>query len=1638
MSIIKLGVRLCVRTLFIALVFMQLSYAQLSPKDDHLILTALAEYQQAAVLVEFEDEAVGRDIARGFEPLKTRFSEGYIILVLDDEEYGRLSNSVDSMPVKLSYHSATMERYIIPKPAESLSQAELFSRLNDAVMSNSFNGTVYPSIPGFACYRTVEGTYSTASDIAAAFPNLATWSDVGDSWEKTVGSGGYDIQALTLTNSATTGTKPAILLTGGIHAREYTPVELLTRFAEHLVTSYGNDADVTWILDNHIVHMILIANPDGRKRAETGLLWRKNVNENYCGATSNNRGADLNRNFQFAWNCCGGSSSNQCNQTYHGPFAASEPETQAVQNFLISNFNDNRGPALTDAAPADSPGMFIDIHSSGQLVLWPWGFSSAPPPNGTALTTLGRKMAFPNNHSPEQAATSFTTDGETDSFGYGELGLASYTFELGTEFFEACSFFESTIVPDNFESLMYALKVLRTPYITPAGPDTVNLSLEFNTAIPSGTPVAITATADDTRFNNSNGTEPTQSISNAEYYIDVPPWDAGANGIALNAGDGSFNANVESITGTIDTSGLSVGRHTIYVRAQDSNNTWGAVSAVFLDIDNTVSVPVTLFSDDFESELGWTTNAAGTDTATTGQWERGNPEQVVLQGAISQLGTSNSGVNNLVTGRLAGTSAGTFDIDNGVTSIRSPDIVIPANAQSVNLSLAQYFYHFSNSNASDFLTISVVGTSTSVVLDERGAASVRAAQWAPFNVDISSFAGQTIHLLIEAADAGGGSLVEAGIDDVIITAIVPSATNQAPTSNAGVDQTITLPDSANLNGSASDDDLPSNTLTTLWSLVSGPGTATFANANSTTTSVSFSTDGVYVLRLSADDGELSASDDITITVNPEPPVNQVPIVNAGLDQTVELPNSASLNGTASDDGLPSNSLSVNWSQLSGPGSVSFGNANSTVTSASFSTDGIYVLRLTANDGELSASDDITITVNPEPPVNQAPTVNAGVDQTIDLPDSASLTGSANDDGLPSNNLTVTWSQLSGPDVVTFGDANSVNTSASFTMKGTYLLRLTASDGELSTSDEVTIIVNPPAPTNQAPSVNAGADQTIDLPNSASLNGSVTDDGLPSNTLTVTWTQLSGPGVVSFANANSATTTASFSADGVYVLRLTGSDGALSSSDDITLIVNPQAPVNQAPSVNAGADQSVELPNSASLNGNASDDGLPSNNLSTTWSQLSGPGVTSFANAASLTTTASFSADGVYVLRLTASDGVLESTDDLTVTVSPQPPVNTAPTVSAGSDQVVTLPDAVTLSGTASDDGLPNGVLNTNWSLVSGPGTVNFADASSTATSATFSIDGVYVLRLTASDTVLSSSDDVSVTVNPAPASNNFETLSLSNVSSAWQTVSLSNSYTNAVAVCTPQYANTSAPAVTRIRNIGSDSFELRVQNPSDSAITVISVSCMVMEEGSWTLPDGRLIEAQSYNSSRTDNRSSWVGDSQSYLNSYTNPVVLGQVMSANDADWSSFWSRGSSRGAVPNSSTLFTGKNVAEDNDTTRANETVGFIVIQAGSGNVGGSDYRVALGADTIQGSTNGVRSYNFSSAFSSTPAFAIASQSAMDGNNGGWAYLRGAGALSSSSITLAIDEDQIRDSERAHTTEQVAYFVSENQLSIQLTPNP
>jgi carboxypeptidase T len=446
------------------------------------------------------------------------------------------------------------------------------------------------AIPGYACYETVEETYAAAQGFTATHPHLAQWLPVGSSWQKTANQGGYDIGVLKLTHQASPSLdgqpKPRLFIQSAMHAREYTTAPLALAFARWLLEGYGTQADATWLLDHHEVHLMLHVNPDGRKRAEAGLSWRKNTNTAYCGPTSNNRGADLNRNFSFGWNSTNGqgSSGSACNNTYRGPSPASEPETRAVEAYVRSLWPDRRGPLSTDPAPADTSGLHIDLHSFSELILWPWGNTAAPAPNGAALQTLGRRLAWFNGYTPTQSIGLYPTDGTSDGVSYGELGVAAITFELGTSFFQTCGVYESTILPENLPALVYAAKVARAPYLLPGGPEVTGVTVGDGQAVAAGVPVALSASASDARFNQGNGTEPVQAVAAAAAYIGLPPWAPGATAIALQAADGAFDSPTEALAGSLPTAGLAPGRHLVFVQATDAGGQPGPVSAGFIDV----------------------------------------------------------------------------------------------------------------------------------------------------------------------------------------------------------------------------------------------------------------------------------------------------------------------------------------------------------------------------------------------------------------------------------------------------------------------------------------------------------------------------------------------------------------------------------------------------------------------------------------------------------------------------------------------------------------------------------------------------------------------------------------------------------------------------------------------------------------------------------------------------------------------------------------------------------------------------------------------------------------------------------------------------------------------------------------------
>jgi RHS repeat-associated protein len=537
-------------------------------------------------------------------------------------------------------------------------------------------------------------------------------------------------------------------------------------------------------------------------------------------------------------------------------------------------------------------------------------------------------------------------------------------------------------------------------------------------------------------------------------------------------------------------------------------------------------------------------------------------------------------------------------------------------------------------------------------------------------------------------------------------------------------------------GSASDDAQPVGAaLVYSWTVVSGPGTVVFATSGAATTLVTVGSVGTYVLRLTVSDSELAASDEVTVEILPP---NLPPTVDARPDREIDAAETLLIEAAVSDDGLPPPpALTLAWSKVSGPGAVVFSDPSAATTSVQFGQTGTYVLRLTAHDGALSASDDVSVTVRAG---NVAPVVSAGPDRTLQKPASVlTLSGSASDDGLPAgSSLSVLWSVVSGPGPVVFTTPASPVSQASFTSAGTYVLRLTATDTAATRSDDVTVVV---LPQNQAPLVNAGPDQNLKAPPASEivLLGSVSDDGLPPGASLVSlWQQLSGPAAVLIADPSSLVTTTSLPALGVYVFRLRASDSLLQAFDDVTVRV---ADGNQPPSVDAGPDQTIVAPAyTATLSGVVADDGLPvGSTLSAQWSLVTGPALPAFANAASPLTTVNLPSPGTYVLRLVASDSVHTRVDTTSVTLQAAPPVGPPPVVailSPADGSALTEPASIV--GTVASEALQRWTLeyraagDGTWLLL-GEGAVPVTAAPLGALDPTLLLNGVYELRLTATD-----------------------------------------------------------------------------------------------------------------------------------------------------------------------------------------------------------------------------------------------------------------------------------------------------------------
>jgi hypothetical protein len=433
-------------------------------------------------------------------------------------------------------------------------------------------------------YRTVAEMRALLESSAAQHPDLTQFFIYGSSWEKTNSQSqqGHDLFGIRLTNRLKAGPKPVFLLIAAVHARELSTSEIALRLVRHLLDNYSSDGDARWLLDEHEVVVVPVVNPDGRVIAERGYLQRKNTNNTYGGecaqppSPGNHFGVDLNRNHTFQWGEVNRPSEPPCGQTFPGSSAASEPETRAIPDLALSLFPDQRGPAITDAAPQDATGVMITLHSTGNLVLWPWGSTGSPAPNANELSMIGTKFAAYNGYRPQQSIHLYPTSGTTDEWLYGELGVASFTFEIGLTVGPCGGFFapfscleggaDGEFWQRNLPALMYAARIARAPYQLVHGPTAESL---IASSANDGR-VELRAVFDETR----NGG---QKIAAAEYYVDIPPWRGGV-AKPLAPADGVFDSPTETAVATIDSASI---RSLFYVRAKDQDGNWGPVRAAF-------------------------------------------------------------------------------------------------------------------------------------------------------------------------------------------------------------------------------------------------------------------------------------------------------------------------------------------------------------------------------------------------------------------------------------------------------------------------------------------------------------------------------------------------------------------------------------------------------------------------------------------------------------------------------------------------------------------------------------------------------------------------------------------------------------------------------------------------------------------------------------------------------------------------------------------------------------------------------------------------------------------------------------------------------------------------------------------------
>src|SRR6478609_5348099 len=213
-----------------------------------------------------------------------------------------------------------------------------------------------------AAYHDYDEMAAETLAVANAYPALVRRFSIGVTYE------GREIWALKVSdNVAVDENEPEVLFTANQHAREHLTTEMALYQLNELTSKYASEQRIRDVVDSREIWIVPMVNPDGVEYdIATGSYrsWRKNRQPN-AGSTA--IGTDLNRNWAFQWGCCGGSSGTFSSETYRGPSPFSAPETQRVRDFVNSRV----------VGGAQQIKAHIDWHTYSELILWPYGYTTA-------------------------------------------------------------------------------------------------------------------------------------------------------------------------------------------------------------------------------------------------------------------------------------------------------------------------------------------------------------------------------------------------------------------------------------------------------------------------------------------------------------------------------------------------------------------------------------------------------------------------------------------------------------------------------------------------------------------------------------------------------------------------------------------------------------------------------------------------------------------------------------------------------------------------------------------------------------------------------------------------------------------------------------------------------------------------------------------------------------------------------------------------------------------------------------------------------------------------------------------------------------------------------------------------------------